>query len=1106
MSDYLTQRELLDSVIPVPQIESIVLETQGQRTLVKVSYSISDVVHNDEISTWFDSVEYEKYFRLRMDVMYDADGVRGVLNIPSDDFQETSIRYRLADGSFADKFMYNNDISIPSDNIRALSIVLTSGFDVESLEQDYDIELFNEEEEREAQKTVHADLIKDHRVSYPLQDFRTLTTSQSLYSPNSDVILGEYRQRYQQAKTKLESEIEERGQFISDLWLSRNARNHANIFFIIDPMSYYENQSEYRHIFKNFSQDRKNALVSSMKFDYLQIMRKRVRVNDTGLGKFVIDYPDSDKPNKTLIVTTDKKDNESTFRTNRSSLGAVRQIELALDGIATFEDGNLFQDYFGGFQTHKLYFITASDYEVSELSDGKYSYGVRLGIKDGVREMLLEEVRNMHQSVSSLHSILEVISSEENYDKINNVYKKPYNQIITPQISFNEHITLYEDMLNLVSIDLEQSERIKNFLNIFKKIPIRLSPSSPPELVKITPQSVATLIETIDGLAKMIVADLGESSSFLQKVVRGRSVVSSNFDPSFPSPHPSPCYEYEKYYDSVSKLHDANIPSRTGIDYLSNFDETSEEIILREISSLADQDVEHIGLSVIDGARFEQRMTTEILTYFESTTTTPFYPALTTTPSEVQIPVSVTGFGSEYLSPSYASDSGDTIPLLGNSSEDASLAFTDLVVMRETVPSTRSSSREGDFFAKLNTVCKKQEEFTSIIYDDLGRQSFSESSIDRVPEIDSQLQDLINHENLVDDEYKRDFQKFLFSKFKKIIKTPFLGTERTLENSEFPEQEYQIIPNNREEFSTLPNFLRSSNAASQLVAKAYINRNFMAKIQYLQGFDNITFPDRPGYKSVLKPQWASLSLDEYRANATKNLLCRIAPYERTDLGIRVANTGLPIYDAFFIIKPVSNPTVEAPNYRIVDITEGLQEQADLIANARTSLISTLTQQRDDQEGHLVICLLAVRVSLELFNTSRRTLAAEIRLLRLGYLPREKFELAVQPVRILGFTEQYKAALRVSGLSQQEIDNREQRELGRGQSALIEEWNQNEPYREVDPSGVANLAGDNPDIFRTQFIRNQVAERRTDLRNALNTANRFEKELRELNRRLMELGA
>ena len=143
MSDYLTQREILDSIVPVPQIESIVLESQGQRTLVKISYSVSDVVHDDEISTWFDSVEYERYFRLTVDVTYETDEFSGVINIPANDFQETAIRYRLADGSFADKFMYNNNINIPSNNIKSLSIVLNSGFDVESLEQDYDLSLIH---------------------------------------------------------------------------------------------------------------------------------------------------------------------------------------------------------------------------------------------------------------------------------------------------------------------------------------------------------------------------------------------------------------------------------------------------------------------------------------------------------------------------------------------------------------------------------------------------------------------------------------------------------------------------------------------------------------------------------------------------------------------------------------------------------------------------------------------------------------------------------------------------------------------------------------------------------------------------------------------------
>ena len=610
----------------------------------------------------------------------------------------------------------------------------------------------------------------------------------------------------------------------------------------------------------------------------------------------------------------------------------------------------------------------------------------------------------------------------------------------------------------------------------------------------------------------MIIADLGESSSFLQKATNDSSVIPSNVDPSFPSPHPAPCYEFEKYYDSVSKLHDANIPSRTGIDYLSNFDEMEEEeIVLREISSLANQNTDHIGLSVIDGARFEQRMTAEILTYFDDTTVAVFYPTET---SEVQIPISITGSGSEYLSPSYASDSGNIFSLSGRTaSVRAASDFTDLVILNETAPSVREVSGEEEFFAKLNTVYREQEEFTTVIYDDLGRESFRQSAAERVPDTSSSLEDIIFHENLRNEDYKHDFQKFVFSKFKKIIKTPFLGTEKFLGNTDFPEQEYEIRPDNRDDFLTLPNFLRSSDAAAQLTARAYVNKNFMAKVQYLQGFDYITLPDRPGYKSVLKPQWASLSLDEYRDNAGSNLLCRISPYERSDLGIRVANTGLPIYDAFFIIKPVRNPTIEAPSYRIVDVRETSTEETNLIANARTSLVDTYLSQREEAEGALVLSLLAARVALELFNMSRRTLKAEENLLRNGFTAREMYKIH-EPNgrdrlrlgldnRVVGYTFEYRAALRISGLTEQQVEIMEAELLSKPQEELLREWDINESPRYID--GDRDLAGDAPNIFRTTAVRNQVAERRPHVQNRLNEVDRVEKELQQLNRQLKNLG-
>ncbi len=77
-------------------------------------------------------------------------------------------------------------------------------------------------------------------------------------------------------------------------------------------------------------------------------------------------------------------------------------------------------------------------------------------------------------------------------------------------------------------------------------------------------------------------------------------------------------------------------------------------------------------------------------------------------------------------------------------------------------------------------------------------------------------------------------------------------------------------------------------------------------------------------------------------------------------------------------------------------------------------------------------------------------------------------------------------------------------LERPQEELLRIWEENEPPRIIHHD--SDLAGPAPDIFRTQAVRNQTRERQTHVQNRLNEVDRVEKELQQLNRQLVNLGA
>ena len=103
----------------------------------------------------------------------------------------------------------------------------------------------------------------------------------------------------------------------------------------------------------------------------------------------------------------------------------------------------------------------------------------------------------------------------------------------------------------------------------------------------------------------------------------------------------------KKFYTSPDKLFDSNIPKLEGIEYLSNFSTTTSDAARREITSLS-RDTNEVGLRVINGAEYTDRVKHEISKYFPSGTTEVSLPVLEGTPGSNN--VSLFGPGSEFLS------------------------------------------------------------------------------------------------------------------------------------------------------------------------------------------------------------------------------------------------------------------------------------------------------------------------------------------------------------------------------------------------------------------------------------------------------------------------
>jgi len=99
-----------------------------------------------------------------------------------------------------------------------------------------------------------------------------------------------------------------------------------------------------------------------------------------------------------------------------------------------------------------------------------------------------------------------------------------------------------------------------------------------------------------------------------------------------------------------------------------------------------------------------------------------------------------------------------------------------------------------------------------------------------------------------------------------------------------------------------------------------VSTDFLVKMQYLTGFMRTT----DGFLRLSLPTFKELTLDAYRENKGKNLLCRMKPWAMEEMGIRTTKTGNPVYDSVFIIKPVEDFTTTES----INLPEFFAEEAD----------------------------------------------------------------------------------------------------------------------------------------------------------------------------------
>ena len=869
----LTEEQILESLVPEAVCESITFESNKsgnkEGIFVKVVYSISDVVEQDVIGQWFDQQEYEKYFILTTLMRIDKSPVP-IFSVEKPALSNSTANASV-DSSRIKKYTFEKTYLL-DEQPKDLKFTIETKFDVRQMEQDLGIDLFNLTK-MSIIKRKEIDIYKNEQLQYPIQDFRLREEIKKFELSEERIQTFQFLSREVAREARLN--LQNAKDFFSDFWLTRNAQGEAKFVFIFDAASFFSKKSEYREIFERLTALERYEIVRKVQIPSLKILRKRVKVIQDKNGRSVIDF--KDEPTLREIVETRKVANSSGFEKVVTDDGSIMQINITGVSENTLEDNNLL-------------FMTGTDYNISGVTDGVYSYGVSVEVIDTTRQILLDKLTVLRDRINLIKEILSSSLLPKFYDARTDMYKMPLDEIVADENKINKFKSAKSRIRNVYRVFIGGTKSSNN---------LRVSNFFRMDMIK-SPKELELIIEVMEGLLQNAASIIGETNDYFT----GKKDASAS----------DLRIIEEKFYSEPGEIFDSNIPKMEGMEYLTNFGTENPDAALREIMSLA-KDNGDVGLRVIDGGEYESRVSDEINRFFESGTTEVIVPMLNTQTTGTNR-VSLTGVGSEFFTVS-AVTSPVSQPSIFSGRRDINVS--NAIIKEDVVKNLEGhipgvpiyasidESKGATYLAKNGAKFGDSSRQETLIGEDSGRRS-STSRTRRLPDaFIERLEQEARKQASEDYVTQKSFEDFVFSKVVKEVKRS-MGARRIISAATLPsgnpgsvfegmstEKKRETIvgaPNQTVAYSLLPQ--EDVNEPSFIVSS-----EFLTRISYLSGFEK-----DESKENVRLPKWENLTLDTYRNNANKNLLCRISPYHAQRLGIIATQSKTPIYDAFFIIKPV----------------------------------------------------------------------------------------------------------------------------------------------------------------------------------------------------------
>ena len=691
----------------VEVINVIIESAEPSGTKFIVEYAVHDVIENNEISRFFSQEQFQKYLKIRTQWSknprfgadkYNRNG-RGSRNLKDIFTEENSFRERRIDSSkIIKEFRFTETYTFET-SPEHFEVFAISFIDTTQIEEDMSLEPNTFIlEPKDSAKTDHLVILKNNKVNgkkisyvynvstsdnpdvpdvrfewrgevHPMygpnyksgdkpesymtgashsessftvnrleepfrriQDFRSkkLSSSPSVLDVhiNQDSkegfssLLAKSSGYERETILKLNEAARQSSSVSSDMWLSRSIEGDARFLMCLDLKELLMNNSDFAGYYDNFSDELKEDILSNVEIVSLLIKRKRVNKVRTKSGYKYYDFKDDEFGDEYVVETTMKR-TAPRIMTVKTEKGAIKQIDLP--------------------QEPGLMFITGTDYEMSDITDGVYIYGYEIKILDPTRRFLREMVEECQPYITALHAVrTKLLNSKDFYDRASQGFEQGFTDEYTIDFTDRHYAKLlgYPDFdgksVSYGEFTTQVIKKYRHSIRVFQNNQYYDTQflRSLHTMSYESPRALDLLIEMFESLIKN-----------LSEIAGLRTLTTDAFGEQRVNKSSVNEIHKSKYCTNQESIWDSNVPSGSGISYLED-----PYLEFSELKSLS-RDDDTIGLRTVQSGAWQARQANEIRRFYGNNRSNISLP-LDDTDTSGAVEFDLLGRGSQYLAPS----------------------------------------------------------------------------------------------------------------------------------------------------------------------------------------------------------------------------------------------------------------------------------------------------------------------------------------------------------------------------------------------------------------------------------------------------------------------